>query len=110
MATSPTSRRSEQAGPSPLPLAIAVLGPAPGVTEEDHRKARLALALSAYQLGYFVLDIVEVAPGGQDSSGYTWVEALAERTDAAALVIAGAVDMELLDTVADRNRMVVRLV
>lgn len=48
-------------GIPPLPMAVGVLALPP--TTDDHRNAaRLDLALSAYKLGYFVVDTIEVTP------------------------------------------------
>jgi hypothetical protein len=106
-ASSPDPRRSEPAGTSPLPLAIAVLGLEPDLDVDARRLARVDLALAAQAMGYFVLDIIEVVPG-EGLSGYAWVETLARRTDAEALIISGPVDLRALETIADENRMVLR--
>jgi hypothetical protein len=51
-------------------------------------EARLGLALGAYQLGYYLLDLLEVAPGA--AGRWAPVEALVARSGADALVVHGA--------------------
>lgn len=108
-ASTSASRRGESSGGSSLPLAIAVLGLEPATSDEARRLLRVDLALIAYGMGYFLLDIVEVT-AGEGPAGYAWIETLAQRTDAEALVISGMVDRALLETIADDNRMAVRTV
>jgi hypothetical protein len=90
-----------------MPFAVGVLGLPATAAEADRRQARLDLSLLAYKLGYFVLDVVDVSPTS-DHSAYAWAEALAERTDADAFVILGALDLARPRPVAERVRMVIR--
>ena len=61
-------RRVEPSGVQPLPMAIAVLALVETVSEDVRRSARLDLALHAYKLGYFVVDLLEVT-SGTDAGG-----------------------------------------
>lgn len=91
----------------PLPLAVGVLGD-PHLTDRARlREARLDLALLAHELGYFLLDIVDVTAGPGDEA-YEQVVWLAERTDAEAFVIHGEIDRARVEAVAERRRMVIR--
>ena len=101
-------RRVEPSGVQPLPMAIAVLALVETVSEDVRRSARLDLALHAYKLGYFVVDVLEVT-SDTDAGGYGWVEALAEQTDADALVCSGPLDRGRLEAVADRSHMTIRV-
>ena len=109
MTTAPAEARvrAEPAGSRPLPMAIAVLGLPPTTADDARHAARLDLALLAYKLGYFVVDILEVSPDA-DPAGYRRIERLAEQIDADAFVCRGAVDRPRLDQVADRIHMVIR--
>jgi hypothetical protein len=91
----------------PRPFAVGVLSLAPSAGDADRREARLCLALRAYKFGYFLLDVVEVG-GWPDDPGYAVVERLAARTEAAAFVVQGAVDLARLRRAADRGRMRIR--
>jgi hypothetical protein len=91
----------------PLPLAIGVLSLPNATTQEDRRLARLSLALDAYKLGYFIIDILDITPG-TDTSGYAWAKTLAQRTDADAFVCAGNICSEQLMPIANEIRMVIR--
>ena len=101
-------RRVEPSGVQPLPMAIAVLAMVETVSEDVRRSARLDLALHAYKLGYFVVDVLEVRSDA-DADAYGWVEELAEQTDADALVCSGPLDRGRLEAVADRSHMTIRV-
>lgn len=90
-----------------LPTAVGVLALQDPLAEADRRQARLVVALAAYELGYFLLDVIEV-PAGIGGPGYDWIESLASRTDADALLVSGPVDHGLLGGIARRIRMVIR--
>ncbi|HEY6795886.1 MAG TPA: hypothetical protein VI248_14495 [Kineosporiaceae bacterium] len=102
-----TLPRSDPAGAPPLPMAIAVLAIPPDAPQERRRPARLDAALLAYKLGYFLVDIVEVATG-DDPSSYAWLEALAQQTEADAFICLGDVDPSRVGKLAAQLRAVVR--
>ena len=94
--------------PGSPPFAIGVLRVEPGTGDDARRDARLQVAMRAYELEYFLIDVVEVA-GGRADPGYDVVERLAARTAAEAFVVGGDVDLDRLQPVADQLRMIVRL-
>jgi hypothetical protein len=99
--------RPDPAGAQPLPMAIAVLSLPRATADDVRRAARLDLALHAYKLGYFVVDILDTGPG-TSASLYGWIETLALQTDADAFVCSGPIDRAQIDAIAERAHMVVR--
>jgi hypothetical protein len=99
--------RPDPAGAQPLPMAIAVLSLPRATADDARRAARLDLALHAYKLGYFVVDILDTAPD-TSASLYGWIETLALQTDADAFICSGPIDRAQIDEIAERAHMVVR--
>lgn len=73
----------------PWPLAVGVLLLPDGVPAASRAEHRLVLALGAYRIGYFLLDLVEVDAARRSSSvsGWVAVERIVRRAGADALVI-----------------------
>jgi hypothetical protein len=89
----------------PRPFAVGVLALAAPTAGAGRASARLDLALDAYRFGYFLVDTIEVDTHG---SGYLAAELLVRRADPEALVVRGPVDMDWLNALADRHRLVIR--
>jgi predicted nucleic acid-binding protein len=87
-------------------MAIGVLGLPITATESDRLEARLALSLLAYKLGYFMVDTIEL-PARSAARKHGWVEALARRVGADAVVVGGSVDRSWLAALAERRGLVV---
>jgi len=87
----------EAAGSPPWPLAVGVLLVPPGLGGKARTDRRLKAALDAYQLGYYLLDLVEVDvdDGAADAwpldRGWARVQALVDRAVPDVLVVAADV-------------------
>ena len=121
--TSRTARRiaraasddSEDVSPvgSPVwPMAVgAVLAPQ-GFTGRTRTEDRLKLALGAYRMGYFLLDLIDVPAwdGADDARGWAPVWDLVLRTRADAVVVHSRQDRRLPAPPVALRRLPVRLV
>jgi hypothetical protein len=107
-----------QAGPAALrshdrrlrPFGIGVLA-VPTRTNIVHRmEERLAVAMTAYDHGHFLLDTVEVPVGDRPAAdeAYACLWELVDHTEAEALFVRGPVDRTVLDPMARELRLVVR--
>jgi hypothetical protein len=92
-------------GSSPLPFAVGVLALAGPMDGRGHALARLDVALDAYTLGYFLLDIIEIDARG---TGCLATELLVSRAEPDALVTRGPVNTDWLNALADRHGVVIR--
>jgi hypothetical protein len=80
----------DPAASPPWPLAVGVLLLPDGVPEASRAERRFVLALDAYRIGYFLLDVVEVhAADGSAPRVSAWVavERIVRRAGADALVV-----------------------
>jgi hypothetical protein len=80
----------DPAASPPWPLAVGVLLLPDGVSGASRAEHRLVLALDAYRIGYFLLDVVEVhAVGSSVPRACDWVavERIVRRAGADALVV-----------------------
>jgi hypothetical protein len=91
------------------PFGVGVLAVPPGWDDVDLREERLAVAMTAYDLGHFLLDTIEIPPDleGADEA-YASVWELVDRAAAQALFVRGPIDRTVLDPMAMHLRLIVR--
>ena len=92
-------------GSPTLPFAVGVLALAEPTDSTGRAIARLDLALDTYQLGYFLLDIIEISTHG---TGCLATELLVSRATPDALVTRGPHDTGRPNALANRHGLVIR--
>jgi hypothetical protein len=91
------------------PLAVGILRAERYASVSTRSRMRVALALFANDEGYALAETFEVDGNAmRDEATMRGVAELAERLDAEALIVSGAVDRKALEEIADRVRMVIR--
>lgn len=96
-------KRRESEG-RPRPFAVGILAPGASTTGLDRTAVRLDLALDAYQLGYFLIDTIDIDTRG---TGYLAAELLVSHTNPEALLTHGPVNTDWLRSLADRHPMAI---
>ena len=82
----------------PWPLAVGVILEAPDPQPRGRGERRLGLALEAYRLGYYLLDVIEVpASDGGGADRWAVVQGLVDRCLPDALVVARSEGAVALD-------------
>ncbi|MBI3686205.1 MAG: hypothetical protein HY241_02490 [Actinobacteria bacterium] len=94
------------------PFGIGVLAVARRMDPTVRSEERVAVAVAAARIGYFLLDTVEVDVNGADGGPpvgavVARLRALAVRTQAEAFFVRGPLDWALLEPMADELRIVI---
>lgn len=96
-------------GRGPRPTLVGVLRLPRDVSNTQRRDARFAIAQHANEQGYAHVETFEVCGSAVwDAKVYAVIEAWADRADAHAFLVAGDVDEERLERIAERTRVIVR--
>lgn len=89
-------------------LAVGLLHVPLAATPTERRRLRVELAMTAANSGYALVETFEVSDNGlQEDVAFRELELVARQVDAAAVVVAGDVDLRRVQEVAGRVRMVV---
>jgi hypothetical protein len=98
----------------PFAVGLALVPQADvGREDADAESPRMATALAAYKAGFYLIDVVEVAAcAGISAQAWARLWSLVRRLDAEAVFVLGleAADREVLDSMADELRLIVRVV
>jgi hypothetical protein len=89
-------------------LAVGLLQHRPYASQPERSQSRIELALKAAGAGFALVEIFETGGNGlREDVAFEELEVVARQVDAAAVVVAGEVDIERVHEVAARLRMVV---
>lgn len=89
-------------------LAVGLLHVPLATMPAERRRRRVELAVAAAESGYALAETFEMSDNAlQEDVAFQELEAVAAQVDAAAVVVAGAVDLQRVHGVAVRVRMVV---
>lgn len=91
----------------PHPLAVGLFQAPLGASDQQRRRARIEIALCANSEGYALLDTFDLDDSlrGPDETLQA-VRAIGQRHDLHALIVAGPVDRERIDELADELRLI----
>jgi hypothetical protein len=92
---------------SPRPLALGLLHFPEGTGTSERSRARVSLALRANNRGYALLETFGFGMSGlRDDLQFQEVEDLVARLDVQGLIVAGAIDVERVEKLAELWRLI----